>query len=196
MTNFLVKIKQLSVITVLASLIIGVVLLVRPDEALQIVSLIFGVTIILLGVGSWISYFVKDSSVFLAIMGTLALIMGIIVCVKYKSIITILLMIFGIFLIISGIIDLISALDAKKKGIRGWGVSVAIAAAVIILGLIVAAKPFGSVVLVTRLLGAALLVYAVMDIIAFFQVKKAAALNTVVDKDVTEINITQNDIEN
>lgn len=195
MTDFLIKLKHLSIITVLASLIIGVVLIVKPDEALQIVSLIFGVTIILLGVASWIYYFAKDNFVFLAIMGTIALITGIIVCVKYKSIITILLLIFGIFLIISGVIDLISAIDAKKKGIRGWGVSLAIAAAVIILGLIVAANPFSSMVLVTRLLGCALLIYAVMDIIAFFQVKKAAALKTVVDKDITEINITQDDIE-
>lgn len=196
MTNFLIKLKHLSIITVLASLIIGVVLIVKPDEALQVVSLILGAAIILLGIGSWIYYFAKDNFVFFAIMGTLALITGIIVCVKYKSIITVLLLIFGIFLIISGVIDLISAIDAKKKGIRGWGVSLAMAAAVMILGLIVSANPFSSMVLVTRLLGVALLVYAVMDIIAFFQVKKAASLNTVIDKDVTEIHITQDDIEN
>lgn len=195
MTDFLVKIKHLSIITVLASLIIGVVLIVRPDEALQTVSLICGVTIILLGIGSWIYYFVKDNLLFLAIMGTLALITGIIICVKYKAIITILLLIFGIFLIISGIIDLISAIDAKKKNIRGWGISLAMAAAVIILGLIVSANPFDSMVLVTRLLGAALLVYSVMDIIAFFQVKKAASLNTVIDTGVTEVEISQEDIE-
>lgn len=196
MTNFLIKLKHLSIITVLASLIIGVVLIVKPNEALQIVSLILGVTIILLGIGSWIYYFAKDNFVFLAIMGTLALITGIIICVKYKSIITILLLIFGIFLIISGVIDLISAIDAKKKGVSGWAVSLVMAIAVVVLGLIVAANPFSSMVLVTRLLGVALLVYAIMDIIAFFQVKRAAALNTVVDKNVTEINITQDDIEN
>lgn len=195
MTDILVKIKNLSIITIVASLVIGLVLIIKPGETLQVVSLICGVSLILLGVVAWISYFVKDNAMFMAVLGTISLIAGIIVCVKYKSIITIMLLLFGAFLIVSGVIDLLSAVKAKKIGGAGWKVSIAMSAVMIIAGIIVTVNPFTSMEMITRFLGVGLLFYAVMDLIAFFQIKKIAGLETVVDKNVTEINITQDDIE-
>ncbi len=195
MTDILVKIKNLSIITIVASLIIGVVLIIKPGETLQVVSLICGVSVILLGVAAWIMYFVKDNSMFMAILGTISLIAGIIVCVKYKSIITIMLILFGAFLIVSGVVDLASAIKAKKIGGVGWKVSIIMAAAMIILGIIVTVNPFSSMEMITRFLGVGLIYYAVMDFIAFFQIKRVAGLETVVDKNVTEISVTQDDIE-
>lgn len=195
MTDILVKIKNLSIITITASLIIGLVLIIRPGETLQIVSLICGVSVILLGVAAWVLYFVKGNSMFMAILGTISLVAGIIVCVKYKSIITIVLLLFGAFLIVSGVVDLVSAVKAKKIGGVGWKLSLIMAAAMIILGIVVTVNPFTSMEMITRFLGVGLIYYAVMDLIAYFQIKKVAGLETVVDKDVTEINITKDDIE-
>lgn len=62
MNKFLVKIKNLSLITIVASVIIGLVLLIKPDEALQFVSLICGVTILILGIGCWVTYFANKNS--------------------------------------------------------------------------------------------------------------------------------------
>lgn len=195
MTDILVKIKNLSIITIVASLIIGLVLIIKPGETLQVVSLICGVSLILLGITAWISYFAKGNSMFMAILGTISLIAGIIVCVKYKSIISIMLVLFGAFLIVSGIIDLLSAVKAKKIGGAGWKVSMAMSAAMVIVGIVVTVNPFTSMEMITRFLGVGLIFYAVMDLIAFFQIKRIAGLETVVDKNVTEINITQDDIE-
>lgn len=195
MTDILIKIKNLSIITIVASLVIGLVLIIKPGETLQVVSLICGVSVILLGITAWIIYFAKDNSMFMAILGTISLIAGIIVCVKYKSIITIMLLLFGAFLIVSGVIDFMSALKAKKIGGAGWKVSMAMSAAMIIVGIIVTVNPFTSMEMITRFLGVGLLFYAIMDLVAFFQIKKVAGLETVVDKNVTEINITQDDIE-
>jgi uncharacterized membrane protein HdeD (DUF308 family) len=69
------------------------------------------------------------------------------------------------------------------------------AVAIIVLGVVITVNPFSSVVLVTRLLGVGLLVYAIVDLIAFFQVKKVAKLKTVVDDEVVEVDISQEDIE-
>ena len=195
MTNILIKIKNLSIITIITSFVIGIVLIIKPGETLQVVSLICGISLILLGAAAWISYFVKDNSMFMAVLGTISLIAGIIVCVKYKSIITIMLLLFGAFLIVSGVIDLLSAVKAKKVGGSGWKVSMVMSALMIIAGIIVTVNPFTSMEMITRFLGAGLLFYAVMDLIAFFQIKQIVGLETVVDKNVTEINITQDDIE-
>lgn len=195
MNKFLVKIKNLSLITIVASVIIGLVLLIKPDEALQFVSLICGLTILILGIGCWVTYFAKNNSVFMAVVGTLSLIVGIFVCVKYKAIISFMLFIFGIFLVISGIIDLLSAVDAKRNDMKSWIISLIMSLAIIVMGIIVTVDPFSSMVLVTRLLGAALMAYAVLDLIALLQVKKIATLETVNDPDVDEVNISGDDIE-
>ena len=195
MTNVLAKIKNLSIITIVASIVIGLVLVIKPGETLQVVSLIAGATIILLGVGAWITFFVKEKATFMAILGTIAIVSGIIICAEYKSIISFALIIFGGFLIVSGIIDLISAVEVKRIGIFGWIVPVIMSLLIIAVGVLIIINPFKSIEIITRILGIGLLVYAVMDIIAYFQIRKVIKLKTVVDKDVTEIDVTPEDIE-
>lgn len=172
MKEFFAKLKNLSLITIAAGLITGILLLFQPGETVQFVSMLCGITVITLGVGAWISYFTKVKSTILAILGSLAIIAGIVLCVKYKSIISVVLFLFGIFVLISGIVDLVSAIDAKKNNLKSWLVSLIMAGVTIILGLLVVVNPFGSMLVLTKLLGAALIIYAVMDMIAFIQMKK------------------------
>lgn len=166
------KLKNLSLITIAAGLITGILLLFQPDETVQFVSMLCGITVIMLGVGAWISYFTKVKSTILAILGSLAIIAGIILCIKYKSIISVVLFLFGIFVLISGIVDFISAIDAKRNDLKSWLLSLIMAGASIILGLLVVVNPFGSMLVLTKMLGVALIIYAVMDLIAFIQMKK------------------------
>ncbi len=177
MKSFFAKIKNLSLITIIAGLVIGILLLLQPGETVQLVSMLCGITVIMLGVGAWISYFSKVKSTILAILGTLSIISGIILCVKYKSIISVVLFLFGIFILISGIVDFVSAIEAKRNDLKSWIVSLIMAAATIILGLLVIVNPFDSMLVITRLLGAGLIIYAVMDLISFIQIKKIVKYN-------------------
>ncbi|MDD6620534.1 MAG: DUF308 domain-containing protein [Eubacteriales bacterium] len=174
MREFFGKIKNLSIITIIASAVMGIVLLARPGETLYVVSMICGITMIALGVGALISYFVKDRNMLLIILAVISVIMGIIVCVKYKSIVSILLFLFGLFILISGIVDLITSIDVKRYGFGDWIVSFLMSLVTAVLGLLIVVNPFSSSLAVIRLLGISLLVYAVLDIIAFIQVKKVA----------------------
>lgn len=174
MREFFGKIKNLSIITIIASAVMGIVLLARPGETLYVVSMICGITMIALGVGALISYLVKDRNMLLIILAVISVIMGIIVCVKYKSIVSILLFLFGLFILISGIVDLITSIDVKRYGFGDWIVSFLMSLVTAVLGLLIVVNPFSSSLAVIRLLGISLLVYAVLDIIAFIQIKKVA----------------------
>lgn len=177
MREILIKIKNLSLITIAAGFIIGIVLLVRPDESVQFISILCGVTVIMLGIGAWISYFTKFKSIILAILGTLAIIAGIILCVRYRSIVSAVIFLFGVFVLVGGIVDLFSAIDAKRNDLKSWIVSIIMSAVTIILGLIVIINPFDSVMVLTQLLGAGLIVYAIMDLISFIQIRKIVKYN-------------------
>ncbi len=183
MREILIRIKNLSLITIAAGFIIGIILLVKPDESVEFISILCGATVIMLGVGAWISYFTKFRSSFLAILGTLAVVAGIILCVKYRSIISAVLFLFGIFVLVGGVVDLVSALEARKNDLKSWIISVVMAVITIVLGLLVIINPFNSVMALTRILGAGLIVYAVMDLITFIQIRKMVkfTLNDQVD---------------
>lgn len=191
MKAFFVKLKNLSLITIAAGIVIGILLLLQPGETVQLVSMLCGITVVLLGVGAWISYFSKVKSTILAILGTLAILSGIILCVKYKSIISVVLFLFGIFILVSGIVDLVSAIDAKKNNLKSWIISLVMATATIILGLLVVVNPFDSMLVITRLLGAGLIVYAVMDLISFIQIKKIVKYNLSGQIDVDAVEHTE-----
>lgn len=195
MKNIAVYLKQLSLITMIAGVIAGIVLIAKPVESVQFICIIFGTVIIFLGAGSLLLYFTKLKFTFIAVLGVLMMIAGAVVCVKYQQLISAVIFLFGLFVTISGTVDFFSALDAKKNNLKTWIFSLVMSIGVIIMGVIVLINPFDSAVLLTRLLGVSLLVYAMLDLITFIQVNKISKLKTINIKDVDEININSDDIE-
>ena len=195
MKDLLIKIKNFSIITIIASFVIGLVLLIWPNESITAVSILTGITTILLGVTAWISYFAKEKSIILATAGTVCIIIGVIICVKYQSIIAILL--FLLFITISGAVDLITSFYSRAGGLGTWGVSTVLSAAVLILGVVIMVNPLHTSQALVRLVGAGLLVYAIVDLVTFIQVKKVAneikeefknIEPPIVDTDAKEVN--------
>lgn len=174
MKDLLIKIKNLSIITIIASFVMGLVLLIWPDKSISIVSIITGATMIVLGVAAWISFLAKEKSVLLASAGTVSLIVGIIVCVKYQSIIAILLFLFGVFITVSGAVDLITSFYSKSVGLGAWGCVFDFVNRRSIFGIIIMVNPTKTSTALVRLAGVGLLVYAVVDLVSFIQVKKVA----------------------
>ena len=195
MKDLLIKIKNFSIITIIASFVIGLVLLIWPNESITAVSILTGA--ILLGVTAWISYFAKEKSIVLATAGTVCIIIGVIICVKYQSIIAILLFLFGIFITISGAVDLITSFYSRAGGLGTWVVSTVLSVAVLILGVVIMVNPLHTSQALVRLVGAGLLVYAIVDLVTFIQVKRVAKEikeefkniePPIVDADAKEVN--------
>lgn len=197
MRSVIEKLKNLSIVTIIASAAMGIVLLAKPDETLYAVSMICGITVIALGIGAAISYFAKDKNILLIILAVIAIVTGIIICVRYRSIVSILLFLFGLFILVSGIIDIITSIDAKKNGLGDWIVSFLLSVAAVILGLLIVVNPFDSSLAVIRLLGVSLIVYAVLDLIAFIQVKRVAKAvkSTLIDLDPSQIDVEAREVD-
>lgn len=81
---------------------------------------------------------------------------------------------FGIFITISGAVDLITSFYSRASGLGTWGVSTVLSAAVLILGVVIMVNPLHTSQALVRLVGAGLLVYAIVDLVTFIQVKRVA----------------------
>lgn len=195
MKNISLYLKKLSLITMIAGVLAGIVLIVKPQQSVQFICIIFGAITILLGAGSLYLYFTKLKFTFIAVLGVLLMIAGIVICIRYEQLVSAVIFLFGLFVTVSGAVDFFSALNARKNNLKTWIFSLVMSIGVVIMGVIVLINPFDSAILLTRLLGVSLLVYAMLDLITFVQVYKISKLNTVSLKGVDEIDIDQEDIE-
>ena len=173
--KFLQKVKKFSLATIVISAVLGIVFIIFPAQVMTYLSLFLGVAMILLGVAAVINFLVDRSSAFTLVLGILSAILGIIVCTQYKAIISIMVIVLGIFILAAGIANFFTAIKIIASSlIFGW-LTLGLSIATSVLGIVAITQSGSFSEALVQLIGAALIVYAVLDIVAYFQVKKLAS---------------------
>lgn len=170
--KFLKNIKNVSIATIIVSVVVGILFIAFPEQSMEYTALILGASLIGVGAFAIISYFVKRPSVLTLTLGVIVAICGIIICFQYKAIISFIMIVFGVFILASGVVDLITGIRAafmiKAAGI----VTVILSIVTIAFGILAITKSFDLSVGIVKLIGVALIIYAVLDTVAFFEVRK------------------------
>lgn len=189
--KFLQKVKKFSLATIVISAVLGIVFIIFPAQVMTYLSLFLGVAMILLGVAAVINFLVDRSSAFTLVLGILSAILGIIVCTQYKAIISIMVIVLGIFILAAGIANIFTAIKIIASSlIFGW-LTLGLSIATSVLGIVAITQSGSFSEALVQLIGAALIVYAVLDIVAYFQVKKLASDV----RDSVEVAMDTDDIE-
>ncbi len=169
--NIISQIKKFSVATIIVSLIMGLLFVIFPAQCIKYASLAVGISLIAIGISGVINYVSDKSSKFSLILGIIVLITGIVVCVKYRAIISLIVILFGLFILVTGLVDLITSIKAiATLRISGW-FTLALSVVTIIFGIIAITKSTQLTETVVRFIGIALLIYSALDIASYFQVK-------------------------
>lgn len=172
--EFLKRIKKFSLATIAVSAVAGLLFLIFPAQCIKYISLALGISLIAIGIIAVIGYFADRSSAFSLALGIIVLITGIVVCAKYKAIISLIVVIFGIFILITGLVDFATSIKAiVALGISGW-FTLVLSAITSVFGIIAITKSTELTETIVQFIGASLLIYAVLDLISFFQVKSIA----------------------
>jgi uncharacterized membrane protein HdeD (DUF308 family) len=170
--KILKEVKKYSLIVIALSLVIGLLFVIFPAQCIKYTAIIIGVAFILMGIASIISYCVNKSSGFTLALGIITAIVGAIICAKYKSIISIIVIICGIFILATGIFNFITSIKVVVSHLFSGWFTMAMAIATMVFGIVAISKSSQLTEAIVQLIGVALLVYAVMDIVAYVQVKK------------------------
>jgi len=174
MIKLLDQIKKISIATIILAIIGGVAFIAAPELCQQYISLFIGASFIVVGVAG-IIVFIANRSAYLSLsMGILLLIIGIVICVLYKQITALIIIIIGIFMILSGVMDFITSIRVLVSNKFFGLLSMVLSVATIVCGGIAVFRAYDVQPLIIRFIGVALLVYAVLDIIAFIEVKVIA----------------------
>lgn len=173
--NLSTKVKKMSITSVIFSLLFiftGIFLLLKPETAINIVCYVLGVILVLWGVVSIIQFFSdKNSTSYLSlsfIFGAFVFIFGIIILIKPTIIASIVPLLLGVWMVINGVTKLSYSLSIYKtsKNI----LSIVGSILIVVFGVTLIFNPFEGAKGLTQIIGIALIVYSILDLIESFSI--------------------------
>lgn len=158
------------------TLLAGIAVLVWPSQTLLVLAVLFGVQLIISGIFRFVAALAVDdltggTRVLLAILGLLSVIVGL-WAVRHVVLTLLALTVFlGIYWVISGVIDIFTALVHRGLPERGWTVLTGVLS--VFAGIIVLAFPGLTLLGLAVILGIWLLVFGVMEMMAALRLRRA-----------------------
>jgi uncharacterized membrane protein HdeD (DUF308 family) len=159
------------------TLLTGLAALVWPGRTLIVVAVLFGIQLIVMGIFRFVAAFASDdrsggTRVLLALLGVLSLIIGLYAVRHVLITLLALALLLGIFWVVSGTVELFTALSHRAMQGRGWTAFTGILS--IVSGIIVLAYPGISLLVLAVVLSIWLLVFGAMQITLAFRIRSLA----------------------
>ena len=149
--------------------VLGVLMMVMPEQSLSSLVKIFGISMMAFGVIKLVGYFSKDlyrlAFQYDLQFGILVLVLGLIVTVKPNNALNFLCIALGVSILADGLFKMQIALDSKKFGISTWWLIMLPAVCAGMVGLIMVFRPTESLRVMTILLGLSLLTEGLLNLI-------------------------------
>lgn len=160
--KFLRRSSWTDIIISLIFVLFGVLLIVKPEATLSAISIIMGAGIIVIGVLKLVEYYTSDTKDdYLLTTALIAVIVGVLILFASNSIVSFFRIILGIWILVVGIMDLITALNWKELKSPFWTTSVVLSMLMIIAGIVILVEQD----ILLPIMGVITIIYAVLDII-------------------------------
>lgn len=174
---FFAKLKKTWLISSLISVVLGLVLLLFPGIAIQVVCYLLGGLALIYGVMRIIRY-ARQGDVYPELfrgdlmIGLFLLAIGLFIVCRVEFVAGFIPVVFGIALLASGIGGVQRAMDAKRAGYERWLFLLVLAALTIALGLVLTMNPFASAQVAVAVIGASLIYDGITDMVTILLVGK------------------------
>lgn len=174
--NIINKNFNATIISSIVTVILGVLLFFQAENTLKTISYIIGIFLLVAGIATLIKVIVdKQERIYLNtsfIMGIFGAIIGFVLLINPTLLTSILPFCIGVWMIISGAMKVQTALALKDANDKTWTKVMIFAIVVLVLGLLLIINPFGSAVIVTKIIGICLVIYSIADIVGTSMLKK------------------------
>ena len=160
------------------TVLIGIAALAWPGRTLVVVAVLFGIQLIVMGIFRFVGAFASDdltggTRALLAVLGVLSLIIGLYAVRHVLITLLALALLLGIFWIVSGAVELFTAISHREMQSRGWNAVMGIFS--IVAGVVVLAYPGISLLVLAVVLSIWLLVFGAMQITVAFRIRSLSA---------------------
>ncbi|MDO4522349.1 MAG: DUF308 domain-containing protein [Eubacteriales bacterium] len=166
------EIKKSFCILSVAYIVIGIVLLVWPDISVRTLCYVFGVGMLIFGGAYLIIYFTKDRLLSVMqpdlVIGVVGVSTGVFILLKMEYMLEIIPFALGIVSLLGAVVKVQHALDLRHIRSGHWYVMLLWALILGILGALLVANPFESLEVIVVLIGVALIIDGVGNLISIF----------------------------
>ena len=148
--------------------ILGTLLIVRPRFSISILGMICGIVLIVFGIIKIIGYFSKDlfrlAFQYDLFSGILLIVLGILMLVKPGSLMNLLCVTLGLFILADALAKMKISIESKRFGIKTWWLIITLAGISALCGLLLVFRPSESVKVLTTILGITLLFEGILNL--------------------------------
>ena len=168
MEKILKKAGWTSVIAAIIYIALGIVLMMNPTTALDIVAIITGIVFLAIGIIKVVDYFVLQGNYdfynYELIHGLVAFVIGIIILAYARQVASIFVVLVGIWITYSGLMNLTLSMKLGAAKINTWVIVFVLSVIMMVGGIYVIVAPEAMIVLV----GAFMVGYAIIELIENF----------------------------
>lgn len=160
--KFLKRSSWTDIVISIIFVLLGTLLVVKPFETLGAISVILGVVFIAMGVLKLVEYYTSDPKEdYLLVMALVTVIVGVLILFASDTILSLFRIILGIWILISGVMDLQIVLEWREFKSPYWIISLIFAILMMFAGIIVLVNKD----ILLKTMGIMVIFYGILDII-------------------------------
>lgn len=200
MEKLMKKFFRSSLITSLFLIALGLLLIFQSDAVIYSISYIIGGSLIAIGVLAVIKFIQSTNNEQKAeldiVYGIVSVILGVIVIKNPEAIASIIPAILGIGIVISSATKLQYAFELKANGNHLWKTTMVISLISTLCGIVLLFNPFKALTSFTKVVGIFIVIYAALDMISTFTIKRNVKLfQQTMKEGITEALVIKEEIE-
>jgi uncharacterized membrane protein HdeD (DUF308 family) len=200
MEKLMKKFFRSSLITSLFLIALGLLLIFQSDAVIYSISYIIGGILIALGVLGIIKFVQgtnKEQQTELDIVyGIVSVILGIVVIKNPQAIASIIPTILGISIVINSATKLQYAFELKANGNNLWKSTMVISIISTLCGIVLIFNPFKALTSFTKIVGIFIVIYAVLDMISTFTIKRNVKIfQKTMKEEITEAVVIKEEVD-
>lgn len=199
MEKLMKKFLRSSIITSAILIILGLLLIYKSENTIMTISYVIGGVLIAIGALALIRYVKNGESPALRneldiVYGIVTVIFGIIIIKNYHAIASIIPAVIGIAIIISSAGKLNYAFQLKADENRLWKTTMVISIISTLCGVVLLFNPFEAALGIMKIIGAFIIVYAILDIISTLAIKSSVTkIRKAMEETITDAEIISED---
>ncbi len=176
MESLMKKFFRSSIITSIILIVLGLLLIFQSEITIISISYIIGGILIALGVLAVIKFIKNTNNAMKSeldiVYGIVSIILGALIIQNPEAIASIIPIIIGISIIISSATKLQYAFELRTNGNRLWKTTMIISIISTLCGIVLLFNPFKAISYFTKVVGIFIVIYAILDMISTFTIKK------------------------
>lgn len=162
------RVKQVYSIFAGGLIIFGIILLINPGMAADVLCRICGVLMLVFGIVKLFGYFSRDllqlAFQFDFAMGVISSLIGFVMIFWSKQFMEALIIGMGVFMLADALLRVQTALDAKKIGVKTWWLILIMALITAVIGTLLFLKPYSGLEGVVILIGLNLVIDGILNL--------------------------------